>query len=156
MLFRWNFTLVHHAIFEILSSMSITNFCPIHCAIECCYNIWIYPYYSDKALLAQNVPSLQINALRIDFFLTLCLLAWTAIKQREEKWKKLYSNARVVIISRHIDWLPRFSINFWGTTEVLQSHIENLQTLISTEITHQRLLPLNWRPDSEFSISFLD
>lgn len=48
---------------------------------------------------------------------------------------------------------------FWGTAEVLQSHIENLQTLISTEITHQRLLPLNWRPDSEciwFSLSFLD
>lgn len=48
---------------------------------------------------------------------------------------------------------------FWGTAEVLQSHIENLQTLISTEITHQRLLPLNWRPDSEciwFSLSLLD
>lgn len=99
--------------------------------------------------------------LRIDFFYSMSLsLNSDKTKRREMKksfiqmpeWSLLVD----ILISFHA--FPSIFF-FWGTAEVLQSHIENLQTLISTEITHQRLLPLNWRPDSEciwFSLSFLD
>lgn len=99
--------------------------------------------------------------LRIDFFI-LCLLAWTAIKQREEKWKKALFKCQ----SGH------YKSTYWLVSTLFHQSFFFLRhcrgiaisywkspTLISTEITHQRLLPLNWRPDSEciwFSLSFLD
>lgn len=129
-------------------SMLLINICLIHwqCVIEWCHKIKIYPYYSDKALLAQNVPSFQIHAFAYRFFYSMSLsLNSDKTKRREMKksfiqmpeWSLLVD----ILISFHA--FPSIFF-FWGTAEVLQSHIENLQTLISTEITHQRLLPLNY------------
>lgn len=41
-------------------SMLLINICLIHwqCVIEWCHKIKMYPYYSDKALPAQNGPFL--------------------------------------------------------------------------------------------------
>lgn len=41
-------------------SMLLINICLIHwqCVIEWCHEIKMYPYYSDKALPAQNGPFL--------------------------------------------------------------------------------------------------